>query len=95
MEAFSGFWVALAATLKVTPLLRYKVGLDFLEQYIPGLLQQNVGDITTAARDLLHMDNMVVLVVGDLATIEEPVRGVGWGEVTIIDASGRPVEPDA
>ena len=33
------------------------------------------------------------VVVGDLARIEGPVRALGLGEVTVLDADGRPVAP--
>ena len=33
------------------------------------------------------------VVVGDLSRIEGPVRALGLGEVTVLDADGRPVVP--
>lgn len=35
------------------------------------------------------------VIVGDLSKIEQPVRSLGLGEVSVIDADGRPVVPAA
>jgi zinc protease len=40
---------------------------------------------------LLAPGSLVWVVVGDLATIEAGVRGLGWGEVEVWDADGNPV----
>ncbi len=44
-----------------------------------------------AAAKALAPDNLVWVVVGDLSKIEAPVRALGFGEVTLLDADGKPV----
>ncbi len=44
-----------------------------------------------AAAKTLAPDNLVWVVVGDLKQIEAPVRALNFGEVTILDADGKPV----
>ena len=34
------------------------------------------------------------VVVGDLSQIEQPIRALGLGEVSVIDADGNPVSDD-
>ncbi|MBI2384159.1 MAG: insulinase family protein [Gammaproteobacteria bacterium] len=46
-------------------------------------------EANAAARKLLHPEALTWLVVGDLAKIEAPVRKLGFGEVTVLDADGR------
>jgi zinc protease len=31
------------------------------------------------------------MVIGDLRKIEAGVRSLGWGEVTVVDADGKPI----
>ena len=40
--------------------------------------------INTAARNRINPDNLVIVVVGDLKTIESPVRDLGIGSVTVV-----------
>ncbi|PJK00208.1 peptidase M16 [Lysobacteraceae bacterium NML75-0749] len=50
----------------------------------------SVADANTAAASF-NPDNLVWVVVGDLGKIEAPVRALNLGEVTILDADGKPV----
>jgi zinc protease len=44
-----------------------------------------------AAAEMLDVDALTWVIVGDLATIEAPVRELALGEVVVLDAAGRPV----
>jgi hypothetical protein len=48
-------------------------------------------DISQSAGKLIHPDALTWVVVGDLAKIEDKVRALNFGELTIIDADGKPV----
>ncbi len=80
---------------QVTPLLKYGVGLDFIDGYIDGVQAQQPGELTEAAREYLQMKHMVVLVVGDLATMEQAVRDLDWGKVTVLDVDGTVIDGPA
>ena len=41
-------------------------------------------DLARVAKTYLLLDRMVVVVVGDRATIEAPVRAAGLGPVTVV-----------
>ena len=43
------------------------------------------------AAKTLDADALTWVVVGDLSQIEAPVRALGFGEVTVVDADGKPV----
>src|SRR5690606_5794485 len=47
-------------------------------------------EVAEAAR-AVDPDALTWVVVGDLSQIEAPVRALGFGEVTVLDADGRPV----
>ena len=47
----------------------------------------------TAAAKHLAAGSLMYVVVGDLSKIEQPVRALDLGEVTVLDADGKPVAP--
>ena len=49
------------------------------------------GDITRAGTARLTPDAITVVVAGDLATIEAPIRALNLGSVEVWDADGRKV----
>ena len=44
-----------------------------------------------AAASTLDPDALTWVVVGDLKQIEAPIRALNLGEVTVVDADGKPV----
>jgi zinc protease len=49
------------------------------------------GDLDAAAKQVIHPDNIVWVVVGDRAKIESGVRELNFGEIQFIDADGNPI----
>jgi zinc protease len=52
----------------------------------------SVDDLTKAAKEVVHADQLVWVVVGDRAKIESGIRGLGWGEIQFLDADGKPAK---
>ncbi len=48
-------------------------------------------DLDAAAKQTIHPDGMVWVIVGDRAKIEQGIRDVGIGKVHFIDADGHPI----
>ncbi len=48
-------------------------------------------DVNQAASKLIKPDALTWVVVGDLSKIEAKIRAMNFGEVTVIDADGKPV----
>ena len=46
-------------------------------------------ELEQAATKLVHPDALTWIVVGDLSKIEEPIRKLGLGEVTVLDSEGN------
>ena len=63
---------------------------DYLLGLKARLTALNPGDLDTAAR-VFDPAGMTWVVVGDLAKIEAPIRALNLGEVTVVDADGKPV----
>jgi len=48
-------------------------------------------DLDAAAKQVIHPDNIVWVVVGDRAKIESGIRELNFGEIRFIDADGNPI----
>jgi zinc protease len=48
-------------------------------------------DLDAAAKQVIHPDNIVWVVVGDRAKIESDIRELKFGEIRFIDADGNPI----
>ncbi|HUI41865.1 MAG TPA: insulinase family protein, partial [Terriglobia bacterium] len=48
-------------------------------------------DLDAAAKQVVHPDNLVWVVVGDRAKIEPSIRALGYGEIRLVDADGNPI----
>jgi zinc protease len=51
----------------------------------------NTGNLNDAAKELIHPDKIIWVVVGDRAKIEAGVREVGLGEVRLLSPDGKPL----
>lgn len=57
-------------------------------------IEAMTADQVSAAAAGLDPDALTWVVVGDLSQIEQPIRELGLGEVTVVDADGNPVSGD-
>jgi zinc protease len=67
---------------------------DYYETMVRKVRALDVGAVTDSAKSTIHADNLVWVVVGDRAKIEEGVRQLGLGEVKFLDADGNPKDAD-
>jgi len=49
------------------------------------------GDLDAAAKQIVHPDNLIWIVVGDRAKIEPGIRELNFGEIHFVDADGNPI----
>ncbi len=68
-------------------------GLDdrYFDTYADKVRAQTIGSLTAAARQTIDPERLVWVVVGDRAKIEAGLRGLGLGEIRLIDADGKPL----
>lgn len=48
-------------------------------------------DLTRVAKQYIDLDRLNIVIVGDRATIEEPLRKTGIAPITVLDIEGKPV----
>jgi zinc protease len=62
----------------------YNLPDDVFSKYVPSVEAVAGADLARVAKQYLLLDKMAVVIVGDLATIEAPVRAAGIGPVTVV-----------
>jgi zinc protease len=76
----------------INEIVMYGLDDDYYDTYATRINNLGVADIVPAAEEVISPDHLVWVIVGDLSKIEEEVRALGFGEVRLLDADGRPVE---
>ena len=64
----------------------YGIDDDFYDGYVARVMAVTSEDVQRVAREHVRPDRSVVVVVGDRATVEEGLRGLGLGPVEVREA---------
>src|SRR5688572_29223920 len=72
-------------------LLNYKYADDYFSTYARRVRTLSDADLAAAAKRFIRPDEVVWLVVGDLAQVEAGIRELNLGEIVHVDGDGRPV----
>jgi len=73
-------------------MITYGLPDDYFRTYPQKVRDLNTGHVAKAAKEVLRPDNIVWIVVGDRAKIEEGIRKLGFASINLIDADGNPVK---
>jgi zinc protease len=73
-------------------ILVYGLEDSYWNDFVGELTALTPADVNASAGKLIHPESLTWVVVGDLSKIEKPVRALGFGEVTVIDADGHVVK---
>jgi predicted Zn-dependent peptidase len=69
---------------KLTELFVYGLEDSFFGEYVPKIEAVSSTDVERAAKQYLMTDRFAVVVVGDLARIEKPIRDANFGPVRVV-----------
>jgi predicted Zn-dependent peptidase len=69
---------------KLSELFVYNLPDSFFNDYVPKVQAVGASDIERAATRYLSTDRFAVVVVGDLKTIEKPIRDANFGPVRVV-----------
>ncbi len=75
----------------ITELVQYGWPDDYYDTMTGKISALTTSDLEAAAKQVVHPDNLVWIVVGDRAKIEAGIRELGYGEIRFIDADGNPI----
>ena len=72
--------------------MRFHLPDDYWSRYAELVARLTVGEVDAAAKRLLAPNQLTWVVVGDRGVVESKVRALGFGDIAVIDANGKPVE---
>ena len=78
---------------RVSELVLYDVSLDFYGGYVDGVQGVGEADVRRVADTLLPVGAMAIVIAGDRAVIEEPLKALGLGPVVVLEP-GRPISQE-
>jgi zinc protease len=79
-----------AAGNSITSLVQFRWPDDYYDTMTDDIRALKIRDLDAAAKQVIHPDHLVWVVVGDRAKIEPGIRELGFGEIRFIDADGNP-----
>ncbi len=88
-----GRWeTARAVARDIAALVRFRLPDDYWSRYAELVAALDVDGVNAAAQRTLAPDKLTWVVVGDLGVIEDKVKALGLGEISVIDVDGRSVD---
>ncbi len=85
-----GSWETLNAVgNSINDIVRYGLPDNYYETYPAKIAALNLNDMASAAKQVIHPQNLVWVVVGDRAKIEAGIRELNFGEIRYIDTNGN------
>ncbi|MEP6508527.1 MAG: pitrilysin family protein [Gemmatimonadales bacterium] len=76
---------------RINEVVVYGLPLDYYSTYRERLAAVNSGDVSRVGASLLKPDDLTMIVVGDLKTIETPIRALNIGAVEVWDNDGNKI----
>ncbi len=93
IRALPGRWETNGAvTGDLIQILRFGLAEDYWDDYPDALRNLQQAQVEQGVASLIAPDDMVWVVVGDRAKIEEAIRASGLGELRYLDADGEPLQ---
>ncbi|MFA5833183.1 MAG: pitrilysin family protein [Bacteroidota bacterium] len=85
-----GRWETNNAVLgSITEMVRFGYEDDYWSTYAKTLQGMEYDDVASVAKKVLRPDNLVWVVVGDKAKIEQGIKELNYGEIKYLDADGN------
>lgn len=87
-----GRWETLTSVAgSVTEIVQYDLPHDYYDTYEQAVRSLTLNDVHAAGPQFVRPDNLVWVVVGDRALVEQGLRDLGIGDIRYIDGDGMPI----
>jgi len=73
-------------------IVQYGLPDDYFDTYTQRVRALNMDQVSEAAHEVVHPDNLVWIIVGDRSIIEPKIRELGLGEIFLMDSDGNVIE---
>ncbi len=76
----------------LVPVAMYGLPLDYYNNYVQNIETVTPADVARVARQYVNPESLAVVIVGDRKTIEQSLKAVNVGPISIRDMTGQPVQ---
>jgi len=91
--SLAGRWETIGAVASsISEIVRYGLPDNHWETYVKEVRALGVDQVGAAARDILHPDKLVWVVVGDLEKTKSSIQALNLGKLHLIDADGNVID---
>jgi zinc protease len=91
--ALPGDWETMSAVeSSIDNIVKFGLPENYYTTYPGKVRALTVDDLAKAAKEEVHPDQLVWVVVGDRSKIEAGMRELGWGEIHFLDSNGDAVK---
>lgn len=88
-----GSWETMdAVSGSITDIVTYNLPDDYYSKYASLVESQTIDEVQKAADKLVKPNQLVWVVVGDRAKIEESIKSLGYGDVKYLDGDGNVIQ---
>ncbi|HEY2546581.1 MAG TPA: pitrilysin family protein [Candidatus Acidoferrum sp.] len=75
----------------INDLVHFGLPDDYYETMASKIRALKPADVAAAAKEIVHPDNLIWVIVGDRAKIEPGIKELGLGEIKLLDPDGKPL----
>ncbi len=75
----------------ILEIVQFGLPEDYYETYAGKVRALKTSDVEEGAKDIVHPDHLIWVVVGDRSKIEPGIKELGLGEIRLLDADGKPI----
>jgi zinc protease len=79
----------------IEDLVEFGLPDDYYQSFVGKVEALKTSDLNAAAKEIVHPDNLIWLIIGDRARIEAGIQELNLGEIHLLDADGKPEEQSA
>jgi zinc protease len=83
----AGFQSVSGIAGRISDLVQHGLPASYFNDYVDNVLAVTRADVERVARQYLDPDNVAIFVVGDRAVVEQQIRELGLGDVTLLEVT--------
>jgi predicted Zn-dependent peptidase len=76
----------------LVPVALYGLPLDYYNNYVQNIENVNQADVARVAQQYINPGSLAVVIVGDRKTIEQALKAVNVGPISVRDITGQPIQ---
>jgi zinc protease len=89
-RSLPGRWETIGSVqASIAEIVQFDLPLDYYDKYAGAVRGLQLAQVNTVAKDLIHPQAFVWVIVGDRSKIEEGVRSLNLGPLQLLDADGK------